>query len=415
MRLRPFICLVWTCGVALASGCSEDAEPTREEPGSVADMGPSADMPAASDAAPDLETPQDMEAQDMAPPALTYDAFVQASYGQLREAGCRMAFGCPTQDDDTMPRRMGRYPDLATCIASDAPIDELEPEISAGVAAGRIVFDADEALRCLATGRAILDAASDCGAYRRLIRSEANHARCVGALRGAVAVGGRCVEDADCADRGGCVASDDPAVCYGTCAAPTACPQGCGPDERCAFDEALGESACVPLVGPGGACAHSGECADERICDGGVCVEPHSVAQGERCDNRLACADGTSCALGSDVCLPAQIIPSGSPCRTPASDSHCGPGEVCAGLMAAQSPFFDGTCQPALKQGQRCVNTYECEGGLRCDGASRRMDAEGTCQPVSALGGPCLSALDCADLVACRSGVCAAAEVCETL
>jgi hypothetical protein len=371
-------------------------------------------MPAAADAAPDLPTT----------PELAYDAFVAASYGQLREAGCRMAFSCPTQAEDGLEMWLGRYPDLETCLASEEPFDELRPRTRAGIAAGRIIFDASAALRCLGRGREIVDTSSDCAAYRRLDRSEALEASCAGLLRGAVAEGGRCAESQECAS-GTCDQDDatlDPDACYGICKARQgSCPQGCGADEVCASEG--GVFTCLPKGARGEDCADSRSCLEGLVCDSrydvaaertiATCVALGSLDEGDACGVSAACEGGTSCDRRSDVCARLPLLAAGAPCRYLMTDARCTPGDTCAGFKPSGPDRFAGTCQPPRGAGEPCVSILECAGDLRCDGATRDADVEGTCQPLSEVGGPCVSFRDCADLMACRSGVCAAPDLCE--
>jgi hypothetical protein len=270
------------------------------------------------------------------PPATVTELFTR-----LVTALCKFQVACNTT------------PDMAACLAA-TPVDATElGAIEAGVAAGRISFDAAQAGTCIEWYERFFAPAS-CTQTARAALTDQVTAACDGFLAGAVAPGAACLLEGECVDGGVCQPADPNCTqecCAGTCAA---------------------RPAPIPA--------------------GGDCSSPQTGQ---------SCASGTVCAFssGAGTCLVPSTVE----------------GSACAALFACESPLFcdldsatgTGTCRRAAATGAPCsVGGFAA---LACDDLRDTCDATtGTCRRRTAVGAPCADPLECIGYAQCVGGTCVA-------
>jgi len=249
--------------------------------------------------------------------------------------------------------RCGSTPDKSTCAATTS-VGDFGPE-SAGVGAGRIVYDGDQAAACVNT---LMSAG--CG-----IPGWHFEEVCAKVFRGLVAGGDTCYAPADCVS--------------GTCM--FAANSGCG--------------------------MHS-----SRACCPGVCAPGVSTAEpspiGGPCNGTgfSGCAEGAFCARtdsGTPTCQPRANA--GQACLDPSvPEGSCTAGTYCVSVNGSSNGPI---CATLSAEGQPCdcPNGMCCGAFLECDNATR------TCVPTApsvAVGGQCTLNWDCVDWAYCDStGRCA--------
>ena len=231
--------------------------------------------------------------------ALDYAAFEAA----WLDGHCRMAVACET------------FPDQATCLASLGTTEPLRyATFVDDIAAGRILFDATAAARCLT-----VHASPSC--------TQTHAARvwatdlCEGVTTGTVPTGGACFFNEECAGGGLCRSESLPCnpgryCCFGACQPRTVVPRGgdcSAADARCVDGTrcTAGATASAPptCAGPpdtvGTTCYRNPGCAAPLYCDvspdtgAGSCTAP--AATGERC-NASSETSRTSCEDLRDKC-----------------------------------------------------------------------------------------------------------------
>jgi hypothetical protein len=275
--------------------------------------------------------------------------------------------------------RCGLFADQAGCLAfgQTAPDATLQPLLDSGKA----TFDGVAAQACL-------DAISTVPCDQTQMAARVVPDACSRFVRGTVAMGGACEQNAEC-QSGACDVPDcGSACCSGTCGAAQA-PGGSGdPCATRACDAGLACSTasdtCVPLAGSGAGCTLPSDCDYGLGCAGGICQPLPAVGQpcaaGQCADVGAVCnASGTCVMLG----LP------GAPCTTAAD---CSPYATC--------DVANGTCAALPTAGQAC--TTECSDGSYCNG---------TCMVPGSDGAPCTRDGQCASRY-CGGSACAPAPVC---
>lgn len=260
---------------------------------------------------------------------------------------------------DAVCGRSERCFSLAPSLVDECKADILSfyaEDIVKGVAAGRLVYDADMGGRCVAGA-----ASTPCLADRF---DDPTEAACYGALLGTIAQGEPCYAPFECLS----------GICGGEMT--TTCP-----------------AICPVVLKEGDSCSLiMGASCDERAgvrCSGGVCVKPAGL--GAPCVDRNACNSGLVCGLGE--CSP--LREEGQGC---AGDSSCEPGLACVA-----EGDEGGICKPRLPEGALCGADLEdinaallgtqCGDGLLCKGAGLKEDGDaisGVCSKPSPLGGDCL-------------------------
>jgi hypothetical protein len=253
--------------------------------------------------------------------------------------------------------RAGRCGNLAPyqidqCQA--AAQERVHPEdVKRAMAAGRLVYDAEQAQRCIEGIQHTRCLAEDI--------DDTVLAACQAALRGTVASGGECSFLFECA--------------AGTCGgkAETTCPSTC--------PEVLSEGdSCSLFRGP--PCnANAG-----LRCSGGMCVRPGD--KGASCVDNFGCRSGFVCA--GEACAP--LATEGAGCS---ADSSCAEGLYCQDSFCVARKREGQKCSAAPDEVDAALRGAQCNDGLVCQGAG--LDSQGnallgSCVKPSGEGGSCKEA-----------------------
>jgi hypothetical protein len=240
-------------------------------------------------------------------------------------------------------------PDVATCLAAEPlDVDELAT-LKAGVAAGRIRYDAAKAGRCLEWYERYYGTGGCTQSGRAAFINPATEA-CEGLLVGTIATGGACLMAGECAG-GLCQPTDTTCVqqcCPGICAARPA-PVPVGGD-------------CTTLQ-PNQSCATGSVCIGVTSSGARTCLKPSTV-EGSACASFFECASPLFCAIddttGSGVCRRAAA--SGTTCDASAFSFACDDiRDTCAPVTGTCVPrtAVGGTCDPARID---CIGYAQCVG-----------------------------------------------------
>lgn len=268
--------------------------------------------------------------------------------------------------------------ELVTCRAMNRWVDTLDGESSAllrGVEAGRIVFDAAAAARCLRRLAA-------CG------EDDPADLACPEVYRGIVPSGGVCHVSAECA--AGLCHTGLPSGSTGTCAAGAA-PIGsaCQSMADCIGEDGLRQclaGKCQPLANREGA-----PC--EFICESGdlwcdFATDPHvcraSIAKGAICDPTSAhCRKGLICRRAASEFLCAPPGQSGEAC-----DAKDGVDHDCAARLHCVTVPEGDRCLPAANLGEPCYGDTQCRfwEAYCADATPKRA---GRCEALPVSGEPC--------------------------
>ena len=291
---------------------------------------------------------------------LDYAAFEAA----WLDGHCRMAVACET------------FPDQATCLASLGTTEPLRyATFVDDIAAGRILFDATAAARCLT-----VHASPSC-TQTHAARVSATDL-CDGVTTGTVPAGGACFFNEECAGGGLCRSESLPCdprtyCCFGACQPRTVVPRGgdcsaadahCVDGTRCT----AGATASAPptCAGPpdtvGSTCYRNPGCAAPLYCDAspdggaGTCTAP--VATGERCNpssetSLKSCEDLRDNCTGTGTCVGPT-----------ARGAACGSGTLCR--LVDQCDFATEVCARVPGPEESCKDS--CLGALVCDQATHR-------------------------------------------
>lgn len=239
---------------------------------------------------------------------------------------CHFNFDCCTPAErELLPTHTGD-----TAVDKAACIEELHDTfggafnvLSAAVAAGKAVFDEQEAERC-----SIQAAIDSCDAQtvlggadpftQLLYGIDASDVRCLlslsrGFTRGLVKDGGACTSSFDCADFGTCNITEPTVAIEGTCRAPARAGESCV-ERRCGFELRCEAAVCVPVVvlDNGEACVSDGQCGS------GSCALTRGV-----------------CSLSGDACGLEQECPGvdvGDTCTGVCAEPEAITVEICDGL-----------------------------------------------------------------------------------
>ncbi|WP_146981832.1 hypothetical protein [Lujinxingia vulgaris] len=352
-----------------------------------ADVDPDGGNDPDADEDPDADVDDEPDADDPGP--LTDG---EAAARAMIAGFCDAVWSCPdgSQQVAFLSLTLGRYPDAQACTdAWRAGAGSMDlSELIRSVDEGRIVVDRDLLDACT---DAIAEAA--CNAEGDQTGMQIPEA-CRTAMAGQASAGDACINLQDCASGLRCDYSyEQDAPCYGTCVDP-AVADACGNDGIC--DEATSycdrsgtEPECVDYE-VGDECTEGGgECAEDFVCVRGYCQfdyapEPINLAgEGETCSQ-----------FDQTFCLP------GLTCQTSAAN-----GSVT-------------TCERPLSAGETCVQTGDCEAGLRC--GEEESGGASICGGLLPLGEPCQESGECESSycfydyeVTGDHGTCAMREVCE--
>lgn len=184
---------------------------------------------------------------------------------ELADALCSYAYRCC--DAAELVDQFGGFDPPVTDEAScRVAVTGLYQDLFGGdpaVASGRISYDAGIAATCVAAVRG-----ATCGTSNQVFRD-----RCDAVFVGAVAAGGACADNDECA-AGLCDQSAGAAE--GTCATPPTAGMACVDDAcadsaYCEFQPATSQYQCVAKRADGGLCTTGRECLSEYCDDAGRC------------------------------------------------------------------------------------------------------------------------------------------------
>jgi|GEM_PF-1430300 len=321
---------------------------------------------------------------------------------------CDVLTSCETSDDDFVVFTLMAKADKAACRSFVAGIFEAgrpESNTESLIAAGRIVYHAEQLSTCMAAAR------SQCS----LELDEVPECRAV--LEGAIATDGECWTEEECAGDALCAQNDSD--CPGTCQDLPKRGEDC--DWQCSQTEGPtscgSASTCVPLTVTEGRAAGetcgteygetqvvSRRCASGLYCDYDSDTSESTchafVGLGETCGDGVRCSGSLACVpSGSDggyACTDATIVSTvGAACN------ETDPSKPLVGCnLFARLACEAGTCQ-ALgdgSAGSRCAPNTDIDG--ICDFGTYCDDATAECTPVKADGASCESGSEC------NSGVC---------
>jgi hypothetical protein len=236
----------------------------------------------------------------------------------------------------------GKFPDEATCLASEQVQPHYYETLGSDISAGKVIYDGGRAKACLDA----VDGLGSCnGTTVSPLQSPLPQIdpTCNAIFRGTVAAGGACFFSEECANGGTCTST-----------------QGCTADQCCA-------GACVTYT---------------NVAEGGDCNVPDAV-----------CPSGTTCAADSTTDgYTCQRLPgAGAPCIYP----HLNVG-VCAKPLYCDDPTM-GTCKAFVATGGPCdPSVGNCEYLDRCDPTTL------VCTPLLPVGSACgVSPIGCVSYATC--------------
>ena len=249
------------------------------------------------------------------------------------------------------------------------------------------------------------------------------------AYTGSANLGDECL-DATCA-QGYCDYSDIPdggEVCEPLVGVDSPCPQGNECDPTQGFCDFSG--LCTALLGDGGSCSDSSNCAPGLTCLNYTTCGPQG-GEGQPCAIGSDCQNGLNCDVVAD---------GGNQCTAPIPDG--GACDPTASLCDLEDTCFLGACQPfTANPGESCGNDPSGFGGRYCNtGFCNNPDGgPGTCVGYGGLadscsgddagsgtcvydydcinghciqraraGNVCQSSYDCATFEVCANGTCVA-------
>lgn len=200
---------------------------------------------------------------------------------------CERVFRCPEKADDDLLLVMAKYSSEQACqdnfslvVLSDGA-DEL---IADGVAQGRILYDVEQARRCLA---GIEDSVKGARCAFKFAGSVEEIPACEGMYQGQLEAGDTCALDEECQQGLYCAAISSQ-VCGGVCQAFASPGQGCGQGAA--------------------QCDSESTCLLEQGAQTGTCVANGSLSRGDTCSDSAQC-DETSGCNRQGVCEALQNQP----------------------------------------------------------------------------------------------------------
>lgn len=243
--------------------------------------------------------------------------------------------------------RCGVVPDVTACRKAFGNDINIDANLIAAVAAGKVIYDGDLARQCI-------DAAFASGTCdRNLIFTNRNSpAACDLTFAGTVGDAGACAINEECISRDCSIPSCPNACCQGTCVGGT-----------------------VPMRAPlGAACSSTIPCA-EGYCDSTMMTCQAFLADG------APCSSSSSCLSGSCNTTCQALVAEGGACT---STSMCRElGDSCTGAAAK-------TCSPLVGLGAACATSSDCMLTYACDATQH-------CAPRPMLGDACTGAGTCSD------------------
>ena len=348
MRLRPFATLALVLGLVLGlvaacgddddgGGVTADATPGDASDDDVDAAGPTVDAGPSADADGDDPLAVYLEAQ--------------------RTRFCNFQVTC------------GAYASVEVCLEATPLATQ---QLTAEIAAGRIIFDPGATAACLAELDARFGTCALSVAVSFIDRDEP--LACDAVFTGTVADAGECFDDLECVSR--------------RCSFP----EGCDPASCCA-------GTCAPT--PPSEHADVGEsCADRRCVSGAFCTRTTKkciarVAVDAPCTELLSCVVGAACNLspttGSGTCKPLA-----------GHEAECDPAVLIpCDLSADYCASGSKTCVAQPRTGETCNSEARCLAHATCVG--------GECVDDPAAGEPCPSSgPGCQGTLQCEDGTCEA-------
>jgi len=279
--------------------------------------------------------------------------------------------------------RCGAHPAECMNEGCDAPAWQRTAE---RIEHGRVRFDDQAAAACL-----------------RLMHDQCatSHPACADVLVGAVAPGGACGVNGDCAGEAVCLLGE---TCPGTCVAKPAVGEACAwaSDLPCRPDAYCDGGTCVPFAQPGATCNGDVSAGIGVIVGPGEDPElPPAPPPGRvLCDYGLRCVEGR-CA--ETVYSPRPEVGLGDEC---AGSSPLDRTATCAGDLFCDDRT--GRCARPGEEGDGCPETsgsFAVAGELPC--AKGLACFAGVCTRMAAPGEPCDGSLDrCPGGLHCIDGTC---------
>ncbi|MCY1060258.1 hypothetical protein [Nannocystis sp. SCPEA4] len=293
---------------------------------------------------------------------------------------------------------------LAEARFDDGVSGQIVEYLLASHAAGRLEFDAEAAVACLAYVEA--RGCARPGTYVPDEAEAAGRAACAAVIRGTMVKNGPCLLSAECApqDDATVVCGFDPTCsdvcCVGGCRVLGSVPVGtpcnfatrCESGSFCASDPNTGfPTVCTAQQPVGGSCLNQIDCDASGFCVDGKCKA--LAGEGERCGDwgQGGCQPGLFCAApGDDMegrcyaynelggACPGQWYEDGCSEYGVYCDwnsSQCvgpvGPGESCSERPCGLTSTCDwqtNTCLPLSLENEPCGDSRRCAGALQCDG-----------------------------------------------
>ena len=251
---------------------------------------------------------------------------------EMAKVFCGIVFSCC--DATEMMAVLGDFTPAPTTQAEceSTVLQPIEEEIfaglKAGVAAGRLDYDAAKAASCFAK------ADGQCNLYKEDIFSK--QPECANVFIAKVADGGDCAQSNECAvSTSTCIGASD--VALGKCTPPTTEGQPC-PDYNCAAGLVCSSDAmpvCIKPNADGVACVTDSECTS-GYCDFMTAKCTAKKANGEACDSPSACKDGW-CDVNAKLCKAKKAL--GEACM---SYEECVSDECSSKSNTCGGPFCDG-------------------------------------------------------------------------
>lgn len=287
-------------------------------------------------------------------------------------------------------RELAEREDCEAAIAAELRAKDFA-YMDEAIAAGHVLYDPAQLAACAEGIRAL-----GCDVLTSTFPEP-----CVQVLEGNVDIGGECTITAECKGTAFCTSG---ASCPSTCQALLPPDAECDADGQCADGLTCLGGRCGALAGDGDACAGSTgipcelglSCVGSTDTVAGVC-EPNAEVQagdeGESCEpGGILCQEGLSCVFdGASAFHCEAAVASGEACHL-GLPGQCPADEYCDTTEITEA----GVCKQLPADGEPCVLTDLCLGGLTC--VAEGMNA--TCRAIGDNGASCS-----AD-AACRSGRC---------
>lgn len=288
----------------------------------------------------------------------------------------------------TYAAKCGLFPDKAACVSaalSTSPF--FDPEVLAGVRAGKIAFNGNNARKCF-------DAIAAATCDRSDEDSRVTPPACSQFFTGIGRQDDPCFVDQECVSgfcSGGSTTTCSAGQCVGDTAPvpqqPAAIGEMCFSSSGCVSgaycDTQQVEPVCVALKAQGATCVSDTECTYGTRCSGTTGARTCKPLPGlnQSCDVDFLCRDdGLYCDTTTATPTCKQV---GLPPATCTSSSQCSNYYPC--------DLSTGKCTKAPSIGQSCASTFTCfDAGTYCDTTTS------VCTAVKADGSACTADSQCA-------------------